>query len=249
MRKLARLLSLGIGFGFVVVVMSAAHLRPAAASPGTANTVRGTGTANFITKFLDAATIGNSGIYESLGNIGIGTATPQAKLDVLGNIRMQGTGSAMVFPDNSVVHNRAELIGAQGPAGLQGPKGDTGAPGFSETYVTRGGSNGALNNPGQDVLSITVPSGSYLLHFNGYFINADLDPQNVVCVMGYGVALSGVSGGFVVPTSDGAQGMLPLSDAEEFASQRTITVHCNGFNVFLVGGVLTATTVGATHMQ
>jgi hypothetical protein len=44
------------------------------------------------TKFLDTYTIGSSGIYEYLGNIGIGTAAPQAKLDVLGNVRIEGHG-------------------------------------------------------------------------------------------------------------------------------------------------------------
>jgi hypothetical protein len=87
------------------------------------------GTANFIAKFLDAATIGNAAIFENLGNVGIGTATPQAKLDVPGNIRMEGTGSALVFPDNSVVHNRAELIGPQGAAGPQGLQGVAGPVG------------------------------------------------------------------------------------------------------------------------
>jgi hypothetical protein len=76
--------------------------------------IKGVGTAGYISKFLDNYTIGNSGIFENLGNVGIGTAAPQAKLDVLGNVRIEGTGSALVFPDGSVVHNRAELIGPQG---------------------------------------------------------------------------------------------------------------------------------------
>jgi len=92
-------------------------------------TIKGVGKAGYISKFLDNYTIGNSGIFEYLGNIGIGTAAPQAKLDVLGNVRIEGTGSALIFPDGSVVHNRAELIGPQGPAGPQGPTGATGPAG------------------------------------------------------------------------------------------------------------------------
>jgi len=60
-------------------------------------TIKGIGTAGYLSKFLDNSTIGNSGIFEYLGNIGIGTAAPQAKLDVLGNVRIEGTGSALVF--------------------------------------------------------------------------------------------------------------------------------------------------------
>ena len=52
-------------------------------------TIKGVGTAGYVSKFLDNYTIGNSGIFEYLGNIGIGTATPQAKLDVLGNVAIE----------------------------------------------------------------------------------------------------------------------------------------------------------------
>jgi endosialidase-like protein len=42
----------------------------------------GTGTTNFIAKWTDnAGALGNSAIFESAGNVGIGTATPQAALD------------------------------------------------------------------------------------------------------------------------------------------------------------------------
>ncbi len=88
------------------LVSSASQTQVKAAS--SLNTIKGAGTAGYFTKFLDNYTIGNSGIFEYLGNIGIGTAAPQAKLDVLGNIRMEGTGSALIFPDGSVVHNREQ---------------------------------------------------------------------------------------------------------------------------------------------
>jgi hypothetical protein len=41
------------------------------------------GTANYIAKFTGAAAVGNSGIYESSGNIGIGTTSPAHKLHVV----------------------------------------------------------------------------------------------------------------------------------------------------------------------
>jgi hypothetical protein len=40
------------------------------------------GTANYITKFTDETTIGNSVIYENDGNVGIGTESPQKLLDI-----------------------------------------------------------------------------------------------------------------------------------------------------------------------
>src|ERR1700687_2997632 len=48
---------------------------PAAAIPGS-------GTAGFISKSTAATNIGNSVLFEKTGNIGLGTTTPNAKLDV-----------------------------------------------------------------------------------------------------------------------------------------------------------------------
>ena len=49
--------------------------------------VDGSGTANYIPKWSDSNTLGNSVIYESSGKIGIGTTTPGAKLEVVGTFR------------------------------------------------------------------------------------------------------------------------------------------------------------------
>lgn len=91
--------------------------------------IKGVGAAGYLSEFLDPYTIGSSALYDAAGNIGIGTTAPQGKLDVLGNIHLSGIGSALIFPDNSVVHNRTELIGPQGPQGLQGPAGPLGPVG------------------------------------------------------------------------------------------------------------------------
>ena len=53
--------------------------------------ITGSGTANYITKFLSSSTIGNSVIYELSGNIGIGTTSPDAKLTVNGAILRDGS--------------------------------------------------------------------------------------------------------------------------------------------------------------
>ena len=53
--------------------------------------VDGTGTANYISKWSDTDTITNSIIFDNGTNIGIGTASPGAKLHVDGNIRQQGS--------------------------------------------------------------------------------------------------------------------------------------------------------------
>ncbi|MFC1783650.1 hypothetical protein ACFL02_08710 [Planctomycetota bacterium] len=53
--------------------------------------ITGNGAANYIPKFLDASTLGNSIIYESDSKIGIGTDTPSGKLHVVAD------GSTAVF--------------------------------------------------------------------------------------------------------------------------------------------------------
>jgi hypothetical protein len=157
-------------------------------------TIKGVGKAGYISKFLDNYTIGNSGIFEYLGNIGIGTAAPQAKLVVLGNVRIEGTGSALIFPDGSVVHNGAELVGAQGPAGPQGPTGATGPAGPTGPTGPQGpaGANGVghawvgsgsstINNSQITLASVTVPAGSYLIFARGNLTNDDGSVQEANC--------------------------------------------------------------------
>lgn len=56
-------------------------------------TIGGSGTTNYITKFLGSTSVGNSIIFDNGTNIGIGTITPTAKLDVNGIIVATGGNS------------------------------------------------------------------------------------------------------------------------------------------------------------
>ncbi len=58
-------------------------------SPYDGNTVTGSGTQNYIPKWTGSTTLGNSQIYDNSTNVGIGTTSPAAKLDVAGEIRAQ----------------------------------------------------------------------------------------------------------------------------------------------------------------
>ena len=51
------------------------------------NPVTGTGTTNYLAKFTGSTTVGNSQLFDNGTNVGIGTASPTEKLDVLGVFR------------------------------------------------------------------------------------------------------------------------------------------------------------------
>ena len=48
------------------------------------------GTTNYLSKFTSSSSLGNSVLYESSGNIGIGTTSPTQALHVIGNINVTG---------------------------------------------------------------------------------------------------------------------------------------------------------------
>lgn len=252
--------------GVVAVAIIAVVLIWAMASQTQANaassvfTIKGAGTAGYISKFLDNYTIGNSGIFEYLGNIGIGTAAPQAKLDVLGNVRIQGTGSALVFPDGSVVHNRAELIGPQGPAGPQGPMGATGpagptgptgpqgpagANGVAHAYVDSGQYGDViLDNSFPVVASVTVPAGSYLIFGKGGLTNFDGSDQDATCKLSTGDSTS------LRLAAQGGPGKVSVTvqdQASNVANGTTITMTCATFNGQMINPKLTAIAVSAIN--
>ncbi|HYY42434.1 MAG TPA: hypothetical protein VE775_06845, partial [Pyrinomonadaceae bacterium] len=56
----------------------------------------------FAAGFLaDNATNNGQLFLATSGNVGVGTTTPQSKLEVAGNLRLSGAGSALIFPDGS----------------------------------------------------------------------------------------------------------------------------------------------------
>ena len=67
--------------------------------PLTATTIDGGGTANFVTRFTDADTLGTGSIFDNLTNVGIGITTGLTeKLNVAGNISLE---------NNSLLNTRA----------------------------------------------------------------------------------------------------------------------------------------------
>ena len=232
----------------IVALMWAIAPRTQVSAGNNVSTIKGIGTAGYIAKFLDNYTIGNSGIFEYLGNIGIGTATPQAKLEVLGNVGIKGTGSALIFPDGSVVHNRAELIGPQGPAGPQGPVGPTGPEGPTGPQGPQGpqgtpGENGvahawtgsgqaSISNSQVTLASVTVPGGSYLIFAEATLTSGDNSAQDGNCKLTtpHGDIDSNDT---IFPGDFGNanQMVTPLQGTDSFADGSwTISVSCGTYN-------------------
>ena len=74
------------------------------------------GTTNYIPKFTGANSLGNSVIYESSSNIGIGTITPAKKLDVVGTAQVSGE---MTFGNDVVLTNSAYIYSNAGGSGVR----------------------------------------------------------------------------------------------------------------------------------
>ena len=72
--------------------------------------VGGSGTTNYVAKFTGSGTIGNSIIYDNGTNVGIGTTSPGAKLNVAGNLGATvGAGGSAIRLTNTDTGNYASI--------------------------------------------------------------------------------------------------------------------------------------------
>jgi hypothetical protein len=86
--------------------------------PIGAGPVDGSGTTNFVTKWTDSDTIGNSQIFDNGTNIGIGTSSPSQKLDVNGVAKANsftfnassGSGNWQIGSDSSIDSGKGMYI-------------------------------------------------------------------------------------------------------------------------------------------
>ncbi|HWY58888.1 MAG TPA: hypothetical protein VNZ03_30780 [Terriglobales bacterium] len=101
------------------------------ASPSSANLppagVTGKGTANFVPLWTGTTTLGNSVIYQTGGNVGVGTKTPQAEVDVVGTgVR----GIQATVPGTQAAISGIATASTGGTTGVYGQSSDPGGNGL-----------------------------------------------------------------------------------------------------------------------
>ena len=112
--------------------------------------ITGTGSANHITKWLSATKLGNSNIFDgSAGNVGIGTTSPGATLDVNGS---------------AIVRQNATVNGSLGAGPITATSSSSGGTGVFANAGSSGGSNGVIAEGATGLAAYTTVSGSIALY-------------------------------------------------------------------------------------
>jgi len=120
--------------------------------------VSGSGTPNYIPVWTTNTKLGSSLMFQSSsGNVGVNTTTPGSRLEVLGDVKVSGSNSALVFRDGSR-QTTATLVGPQGPSGPQGPVGLPGATGPQGPQGSTG-APGPTGPQGPTGVGIQTPGG------------------------------------------------------------------------------------------
>jgi hypothetical protein len=232
--------------------------RDSAASSSNQSTasVGGTGTTNFVPRWTNSTTLGNSLLFQTGGNIGLATTTPMEKFDIAsGNLLVRGpqnfkagTTAFLYVGDTShpieAIYNGGLAIGA-----FKAPKAFfiadfTGNVGIGTTKPTSGILNTVANSKsvvGLSTVGWNAPSGSGIsgtdaIHANG----GNGDPAGVggqnggAGVMGTGgVANGGVGGAGVIGTG-GASGN--QAGPGVIAQGGSTAYCCGGDGVVATGG-------------
>jgi hypothetical protein len=151
---------------FMLTPQASGNPVPGKLPPGT---ITGSGTADYIPRFTGATTVGNSDIFQTAsGNVGIGSTSPAAKLDVKGTEDVRNT--LTLFPSGTnpalSVHGTALEVSNTGQvtfvSGQTFPGTGTITGVTAGTGLSGGGSHGnvTLNNTG--LLGLNAGSGIFV---------------------------------------------------------------------------------------
>lgn len=133
--------------------------------------------------------------------------------------------------------------GQDGLQGAQGNPGPPGPPGPGATIVGYGDDLNAavaIDNPCVDLVSVTVPAGSYMLAGSADVYNRDGDVQEANCNFG------AIVGFTIAPNvEDGAMVTISIHGWATASQQTTIAMHCSTFDGEAWNATMTATQVSS----
>ena len=164
----------------------------------------GTGSANYITKWASSTALGNSQIYDNSTYVGIGTTTPEAKLDVNGSLSVSGAvsltgplytteGNRLLMVDNAgSVTATTTLSGVSMPSGILGQTlryGSTSWEATSTVFVKSDGNVGIGDDVPSNKLSVIGNiTGSGSLRITGTATSSNYFASNL--------GIGGLPGGY-----------------------------------------------------
>jgi len=153
------------------------------------------------------------------GFVGILTTTPSAQLDIVGALKLEGSGDGIIFPDGSL-QTTASVQGPPGPAGPTGPTGPTGPQGPAATIAAGTTTTGAPGTPASvtnvgtssaAVFNFVIPQGIAgpqgpqgppgMTSLTGVFLNYP-GSTSLSCPTGYIVVVASCDAGVNVVLND-----------------------------------------------
>jgi len=148
-----------------------------------------------------------------------GPAGPTGATGATGSIGPQGAAGA------TGATGPAGPTGPQGPTGPTGPAGAPGANGTSHAYMARSTVASMLTSSGIDVISVTVPAGTYVIWGKTWLQNLDNLPGPASCTLSSG---SDVTRVILLGTGSvgGDKMAVSVQDFATFAQTTTINLSC-----------------------
>src|SRR5208282_3701467 len=181
-----------------------------AAAQSSAAAVSGTGKKNYIPLWLSASKLGSSILFQTGGNVGVGTTTPAATLDVNGtsNVEADNVGQAVTITQNNVNGNgliaTAPFVALAGTATNSSGVGVSGSATATGVGASTGVGGSASTDSGVGVSGVNITGA------NGFGVYGFVRGTSAIGVFGQnqsGTSGIGVEGLGTAPTGIGVEGL------------------------------------------